>query len=281
MLRFVVSELGHDALPPVDVDDDPVVIGSGPEARIRITAVAARPAHVRIAQHRWTALARLVIDGTQREAGEAGELTEAATFELDRYRVQVSPSPPGAVAATPQRTESLARELVRSLLGSGSAPFFEIERGPTIGAKRILAPPESSVVIGRGDEATWVILDPDLSRAHAEVRRGWDGITICDLQSKNGTRVDGAITDTPVGLRHGAIVELGKVVLRFRDPAESHLRAEAATPTDTVAPPMPVAPVAPVTPAAAVAPRPSPWPFMIAATIAALAVVGLVWILGS
>jgi predicted component of type VI protein secretion system len=143
--------------------------------------------------------------------------------------VRVEPSPGGTAASPPQRTESLARELVRSLLGAGAAPTLEIERGPAAGATRALPPPESALVIGRGDDAGWVLLDEDLSRTHAEVRRGWDGVTIRDLGSKNGTIVDGAMVDgAGVMLRDGARIELGNVVLRFRDPAERHLRGEPA-----------------------------------------------------
>src|SRR5690348_15872451 len=59
------------------------------------------------------------------------------------------------------------------------------------------------------------------------MRRGWDGVTIRDLGSKNGTLVDGAAIDRAgVELRDGAQIEIGNVVLRFRDPAERHLRGE-------------------------------------------------------
>ncbi|HWU91528.1 MAG TPA: FHA domain-containing protein [Kofleriaceae bacterium] len=234
MLRISVGEQGQPPLPAVDLDEPRVVIGSGAAARIRIPAAVAREAHVEVTPEGWRALAEVVVDGERKAAGERGPIAGGGrggvVLELGGYLVQVEPSPAGAVASTPRRTESLARELVRSLLGAGAAPALEIERGPGSGASRALAPPESAIVIGRGDEAAWVILDEDLSRAHVEVRRGWDGVQLRDLGSKNGTRVDGA----PVGaagieLRDGARIELGNVVLRFRDPAERHLRGEAAT----------------------------------------------------
>lgn len=266
MLRFEVSEEGQAALPAIDIADEHVVVGSGPRARIRVPAQAARDEHVRITHRGWLALSDVVIDGTSHAARDEGLLGGGITIELGRYRVRVRPAPAGASASPPQRTESLARELVRSLLGDGASPTLEVERGPVVGAKRMLPPPEATVVIGRGDEATWVILDEDLSRTHAEVRRGWDGVSIRDLGSKNGTRVHGKPAATATPLRDGALVELGTVVLRFRDPAERHLRAgdlPAAAPT--AAPPP--------------APAPGPWPFVIAAVIAGIAIVGLVWIL--
>jgi pSer/pThr/pTyr-binding forkhead associated (FHA) protein len=127
-------------------------------------------------------------------------------------------------------------------------------------------------VIGRGDEATWVILDEDLSRAHAEVRRGWDGVTVVDLGSKNGTAVDGVrITGEPVELHDGTLLALGNVQIRFRDPAERHLRGD---------PPVKQGGVKPALPAAS-PPRPGPWLFIALAVIAALAVAGLIWILAT
>lgn len=236
MLRFTVSEAGQPPLPAVDLDEPRVVIGSGAEARIRIPAAAARERHVELEAEgeggarrwRWRALTGVIVDGERREAGAGGAIGDGVVLELGAYRVRVAPAPSGTAASPPQRTESLARELVRGLLGAGAAPTLELERGPSAGAQRALPPPEAVLVLGRGDEAGWVILDEDLSRAHAEVRRGWDGASIRDLGSKNGTRVGGK----PVGaegveLHDGARIELGKVALVFRDPAERHLRGAA------------------------------------------------------
>jgi hypothetical protein len=222
---------------------------------------------VRIADDAWTALAPAVIGGVARAIGDTGAIGDGLVIEIGGYRVRVIASPAGAAVAPPQRTESLARELVRGLLGAGAAPALEVERGPIVGARRELAPPESTLVIGRGGEAGWVILDEDLSRAHAELRRGWDGVTIRDLDSKNGTRVGGVRVTSATELHDGDVIALGEVVMRFVDRAERHL---IGTPRLAVAPPPAVTPA-----------PPNRWPFVVAASIAALAVAGLVWILGS
>jgi len=254
MLRIEVSEDGQPALPAIDVDDATFVIGSDPAARVRLPATAARPDHVRV-DH-----------GTYRTADGSGAIGDGHTFTIGGYRVRVAPAPPGAVPTPPQRTESLARELMRKLLGTDGAPTLEVERGPAIGARRALAPPESTLVIGRGDEATWVILDGDLSKRHAEIRRGWDGVRVVDLESKNGTKVDGVAT-RDAELRDGALVELGTVLLRYRDPAERHLAA---------------GPPAPPAVSVAVSPRArSSFVFYVALAIMVLAVVGIVWVMSS
>lgn len=250
MLRIEVTEHGRTGLPPIDVDDVSFVIGSDPAARVRLPASIARPDHIRI-------------DGrTYRTADGSGSIGDGVTFTVGNYLVRVAPAPPGAVAAPPQRTVSLARELMRSLLGGDGAPTLEIERGPSAGAKRPLAPPESVLVIGRGDDATWVILDSDLSKRHVEIRRGWDGVRLTDLGSKNGTRVDG-VAVRAVDLRDGAIIEFGNTVARYRDPTERHLAAEPRSAPVVVAAP-------------AVTPR--PFAFYAALAVMVLALVGIAWI---
>jgi hypothetical protein len=249
-----VSEDAHDALPPIDIGDAAFVIGSSPTARVRLPASSARPEHVRI-------YAPLHSPPRWRMASSSGTVDDGFTFHIGHYHVRVSPAPDGAIATPSQRTESLARELVRSLLGANAAPSLEVERGAHAGAKRALAPPESVLVIGRGDDAGWTIPDSDLSKTHAEIRRGWDGVRVVDLGSKNGTRVDRErVAETGADLRDGALLELGKLALRYRDPAEAHL---GGPPT--------------------AAPKPgrrahaSPG-FYVAIAIAGLAVVALVWL---
>ena len=278
MLRFIVGERGQPELPGIDLDGR-VVIGSGPDANVRLPAAAARPQHVIVEDVSWRALADVIVDGTPREAGASARVDAASTiaggreldaalvtFELGAYRVRVVKAPAGVAASPPQRTESLARELMRSLLGDGAAPTLTIERGPKAGARRALPPPESRLVIGRGDEADWAILDEDMSRRHAEIRRGWDGTTIVDLDSQNGTRVDGERVTTHA-LHDGARIELGNVVMVYADPAERHLAG-------AVTPPRPRAKDA--------VPRPrSTWPFAVALTIAVLASAGVVYVLAS
>lgn len=253
MLRVEIREQGSDSLPAIDIDEPSFVIGSDPTARVRLPASAAHAHHVRID------------GGTYRTDDSSGVIGDGHTFQIGTYSVRVAPAPAGAIAAPPQRTQSLARELMRNLLTGDSAPTLEIERGPRAGSKRALEPPESTLVIGRGDEAMWVILDRDLSKLHVEIRRNWDGVRVVDLGSKNGTRVDG-IEVREAELRDGSTVELGNVTLRYRDPAERHLGA-APAPVRVEA----TARVAASAPAASIV-------FYLAAVVMAVAIAGIVWI---
>lgn len=266
MLRFTVTDAAHTPLPPLDLDAARIVLGSSAAAQLRLPAAVARDEHVVIADDRWVALAAVTVNGDARSAGDSGPIGGGVTLAFGSLSVAVAPAPAGSLVSSPMRTESLALELVRGMLGGAAAPTFTVETGPVVGARRALAPPVSTLVIGRGDEAGWVILDEDLSRTHAEIRRGWDGVSIRDLDSKNGTVVDGAsITDwTP--LHDGAKVALGKVIVRFDDPAEAHLRGGPS-------PKKPAAVGAPRTPT-------SRLPMYVAAAIAVVAAAGAIWMLG-
>lgn len=78
----------------------------------------------------------------------------------------------------------------------------------------LLSEGENSV--GRESDNEVVLLDPTVSRRHAVVMV-FDGvISIRDLDSKNGTHVDGIRTGpSPVTIRNGAQIEFGAVLVQI------------------------------------------------------------------
>ncbi len=76
--------------------------------------------------------------------------------------------------------------------------------------------------LGRASECEVQLVDTELSRRHAQLRRRTDGgWEIEDLGSRNGTRVDGAlIRAASVPLRDGALIELGSHRLLFDPPVD-------------------------------------------------------------
>lgn len=235
MWRIEVTEIGRTPLPPIDLDSDEVVIGSGEGCQLRLPARAVRARHLLLSRKGarplrmgWRAEAEVEIDGVRRQAGERGESEEAMVAVLGGYRLQITEAAPASIPTSPQRTESLVREMIRTIMG-GAAPRLLVEEGPEVNSSRTLAPPNSRLTVGRGDEADWVILDEELSRVHAAIKRTWDGVSIVDLGSKNGTRVDGELVppgEEGRGLRDGARIALGDVVMRYRDDAETYLSQE-------------------------------------------------------
>ena len=73
---------------------------------------------------------------------------------------------------------------------------------------------ESPLTIGRLDDCTVVLDDPKVSRRHAELRPDVDSFRVVDLDSTNGTQVNGRSVTNHV-LTDGDEITIGDVVLRF------------------------------------------------------------------
>jgi pSer/pThr/pTyr-binding forkhead associated (FHA) protein len=80
------------------------------------------------------------------------------------------------------------------------------------GARIVLG--SEPIVIGRLPECAVVLGDPNVSRRHAEIRRHGSEVVVVDLQSTNGTRVNGIPVREQL-LADGDEVSVGTTVLRF------------------------------------------------------------------
>ncbi len=82
--------------------------------------------------------------------------------------------------------------------------------------------------IGRSSNNDIVLDDPLLSRHHARLDRQKDGWVIADLNSFNGTYVDGVRIRTPWPLRYGNRIKVGDTMMIFRR-RKIEIGADAAT----------------------------------------------------
>ncbi len=95
---------------------------------------------------------------------------------------------------------------------------LHVVAGPDTGRIHPLGPGRHT--LGRGAEASLPIADPSLSREHARLEVSGRVITVADLGSTNGTRIDGAAVGAmPVALTPGAVLQLGTSVARVRTPS--------------------------------------------------------------
>lgn len=94
-------------------------------------------------------------------------------------------------------------------------------------------PDGRTVVVGRGVESDLTVLDPTISRRHAELTAGPDGVELKDLGSSNGTHVNGRRL-AAARLAPGDSVSFGKVSYQL----------ELAPPRSPSPPPPAPAPVA-------------------------------------
>lgn len=69
--------------------------------------------------------------------------------------------------------------------------------------------------IGRSPQNDLVLNDPEVSGQHAQIRREADGFFLEDLQSSNGTFLNGARLSAPARLAGGALITVGKTQLQF------------------------------------------------------------------
>jgi pSer/pThr/pTyr-binding forkhead associated (FHA) protein len=252
-LRLAVSRSGGSRF---EVDVAPGArIGSSASADVRFPDATIEPEQARLEQHdgRWFLVATapgVFVAGAELHTGARAAVSPGTEIQIGPYRVVTGDATPDRVPSA-ERTASLARELVRELLSGpgGAAPELVCDDGPAAGDRLRLPPPESRVVVGRGEGSSWVILDPNLSRAHAAIDRGWDGTRVIDLGSKNGTRVAGELAPTVTpgrALADGDIVELGATKLRYVDPAEQYLRdLDARLAVATPEAPLPAIPAPP------------------------------------
>jgi hypothetical protein len=87
-----------------------------------------------------------------------------------------------------------------------------VKRGVPLGAAW---PVEGNVAIGRGSENLVDLVDPRVSRRHARLLRTDDGVVVEDLNSTNGTRVNGMRITEKTRLVPGDIVGVGETELRI------------------------------------------------------------------
>ncbi len=96
-------------------------------------------------------------------------------------------------------------------LPSGSALLI-VRRGPTVGARFLLD--TDITVAGRHPDADIFLDDVTVSRRHAEIVREGTSFSMRDLDSLNGTYLDGERTAGGV-LQDGSEIQIGKYRMTF------------------------------------------------------------------
>lgn len=154
--------------------------------------------------------------------GERAELPGAA------IRVAAPPPEPQA-AGTRVAAASVLRD---AAAGDGRAPGLHllVLTGPSAGERHALA---GARTIGRGRGADVRIPDPHASRVHARLVATPAGITVEDLGSKNGVRVNGVAIDPGArAVAPGDELGVGETLLALEE-------ADGAAPREAPPPPAP------------------------------------------
>jgi DNA-binding response OmpR family regulator len=89
-------------------------------------------------------------------------------------------------------------------------PVLVAQTGMLIGARWTIE--KDLIYIGRSEECDYVIDDRQVSRRHAVIKRTDKGYVIEDLDSKNGTFLNGTAVKEPVLLQDGDIIQVALAV---------------------------------------------------------------------
>lgn len=102
---------------------------------------------------------------------------------------------------------------------------FQILEGMERG--RVFAGIETPFTIGREEDNAIQLNDERVSRFHLKIQEDADKVIVTDLESTNGTRVNGVPTTMRV-LQIGDLVSIGRCLLVFGDPHQISERFRAA-----------------------------------------------------
>lgn len=135
-----------------------------------------------------------LIDGPT--AVRAGDVISIAGVELEVFEEHIS---------TESKTLVLSGTALLEMGTGGWA--IRADSGPEKGQ---IIPVKEKIIIGRALECDISILEPGLSRRHAEMNLVGDELTLKDLGSSNGTYVNGEKVDEVV-LKDGDVMQFFKV----------------------------------------------------------------------
>ena len=88
-------------------------------------------------------------------------------------------------------------------------PILIAQSGPLVGQRWVLSRDVAN--IGRDAECEICIPDRQVSRVHARLRRTEEGFELEDLDSKNGTHLNGAPVSGPMRLQDGDLIQVALV----------------------------------------------------------------------
>jgi Protein of unknown function (DUF3662)/FHA domain len=123
-------------------------------------------------------------------------------------------------ADEPVAPPSSGRTMIYSTAGRVAEPLEERARSRQqtalvlMGGKRLVVGP-AGVTLGRSRQCDVMVDDPNVSRTHAEIRPRGGSWVLADLNSTNGSRLNGRRLQGPEVLKPGDEIELGTTLLTF------------------------------------------------------------------
>src|SRR5689334_9960358 len=93
-----------------------------------------------------------------------------------------------------------------------------IVSGPNLETVRRSVPEGATLVLGRAEDSDIVLSDDRVSRRHAQISVSEHGVRIADLNTRNGTLLNGrALGRLARAVRGGDVATIGSFVVRVED----------------------------------------------------------------
>ena len=148
------------------------------------------------------------------------ELVTDERLRLGEFGIQTRTTAPVPERAPEPAQEVSGRTMVHSTAGRIAEPLQEQARSRQqmalllrVGTRRGGGP--AGATMGRSRQCDVMVDDPNVSRTHAEIRPRGGSWVVTDLNSTNGSRLNGRRLDQPTVLKPGDELELGKTTLTF------------------------------------------------------------------
>ncbi|UJR85547.1 FHA domain-containing protein [Sandaracinus amylolyticus] len=234
-----------------EFDQDRILIGRGAGADVRLphTSVSTRHATIELRAGRYVIVDHGATNGTRVQGTKlvperAKPLRDGDRIEIGAFVLSWKEGVPVTSTANAERTSSLARRLLREVLGASTSTSARVVvmNGAQEGVVLEIPPPPARLVIGRADTCDLVLSDADASREHVDLVVDLDGVIARDRGSKNGLVVnERALPEKRLVDRDELVI--GATVLVYEDPTESALRAAEQAPDEAMPEPPPLEPV--------------------------------------
>lgn len=215
---------------PFEFEQDRILLGRGTGSDVCLPdrAISSRHASLRaetsarvvLIDHGSTNGTR--VNGQAVVAERPRALRDGDRIELGPFRIEVRLGVAVAAPTSRERTVSLARRILERREAIPRARIVVLN-GPKKGTELSIPLPPARLCIGRAETNALWLDDADASREHAELSVDLDGVTVRDLNSKNGLEIGGRRV-TEKRLRDRDEILVGATVLLFEDPTEGMLK---------------------------------------------------------
>ncbi|HLT29286.1 MAG TPA: FHA domain-containing protein [Myxococcaceae bacterium] len=215
-MRLLLTHL--DVSSPIELNDGEHVLGGSPEDDVFLAPLPATLLTLRIEGPHLTLESRASfhVDGLPFPAGRPRELLVGERVELPAdVTLQIAPEASPIQAST--------RALFLHMLGASLSPpsphlpQLICVAGQDRGRRFTLE--GDSLQLGRGVDAELRLKDRSVSRLHAQLVRDEGCWWVEDLGGPNGVWTDGLPAPGRTPLYDGSLLELGRTLLRLRDPS--------------------------------------------------------------